>query len=126
LGRWEVPISLLFFQRECHLAAIISQKEDNWCEKECHHEVERAGYPGMRASPKDQDDFKNEKNDGKLDLSFDEVTQLQSVIHPPGEETGGYCKGRGDTSKDEKIKTGELKGWVLKDQVKKNEKGRTH
>jgi hypothetical protein len=42
------------------------------------------------------------------------LSEFESIIDPPGEKTGGHCKGRRDGSQDEEVKTGDLERRGLK------------
>ena len=86
--------------------------------------LERKG--GARTSPEDEDDFKDEKENGKLNLHFYEMGEFQPVIDPPGEKTGGHRKRRGDGSQDEEIETRSLKGGILEEAMEKNKERGSH
>ena len=80
----------------------------------------------VRTPPDDEDDLKDEKKNGELNLSFDEMSEFQSVIDPPSKKTSSHCKGRGDRSQDKKIETRDLEERVLKEEMENNEEGGSH
>jgi hypothetical protein len=80
-------------------------------------------YLGLKTTPQEEDDLENQEKDRKLNLSSYKISELQSVIDPPGEEPSGHGKGRGDGSQNEKVETGDLKGRIFKDEVEKDKEG---
>ena len=99
------------FRGKRHLATIVPQEENNGGENHHHDEIDGMTLITFcrETPPKDEDDFQDEKKNGKFDLSLDEVRQFQSVIDPPCEETRRYRKGRGNAAQEQEIVTGDLK-----------------
>jgi hypothetical protein len=117
---------MLLLGREGHLPAVITQNSNNGCEKDHHNKVNRVRDFSTGSPPEDQDDFEDEKENGKLDLSFHEMGEFQPVIDPPSEKTGGHGKRRGDGSQDEKVEARDLEGGILEEEVEKNKEGGGH
>jgi hypothetical protein len=66
----------LFFGRESQLPSVVTQKGNDGGEEDHHDNVEGMGRLGLRNSPEDENDFKDEEKDGKLDLSFHKIVEL--------------------------------------------------
>jgi len=61
-----------------------------------------------------------------LNLPPHEMSEFESIINPPGQKAGGHCKGRGDGSQDEEVKTNNLERRALKEEMEKNEERGGH
>jgi hypothetical protein len=108
------------------LTSIITQERNNGGEKQHHDKIDGTGYLGLWITPEDEYDFKNEKKDGKLNLFLHKEGELQSVIDPPGEKPCGDGEGRGNRSQNKEVDTGDLKGRIFEEEIKKDKEGRGH
>ena len=77
----------------------------------------------MKTTPEDEDDLENKKENRKLNLSLHKKGELQSIIHPPSEESRCHSKRRGDRSQNEEVETGDLEGRIFKDKIEKDKEG---
>jgi len=89
-----LPISSLLFDGKSQLPPVVTQKGNDRGEENHHDNVEGMGDFHLRNSPDDENRFKDEEKDRKLNLSFHKVIELESVIDPPGEESGRHRKRR--------------------------------
>jgi hypothetical protein len=118
-------LSSLFLYRESHLPSIIPQQEDH--RRKNHHQDEVKHRHRLRKSfwtptaPNDEDNLQEEKKNGELNFPSDEMAQFQSVIDPPGEESGDNRKRRSDRTKKEQIETGGLKSGFFEKKMEDSE-----